>query len=121
MRWPHSSNDHARRAKASISSFALINLSMPTHIGTVWDWFARYRAAGYAKRQRKPPANAGGSDIPLTTQGHAQRTYVSAAVKSPEANRVFASCQLREIDGIPFLPAVGNPVIGKQRRPGCTI
>ena len=107
MRRPHSSNDHARRAPAPISSFAIINLSIPTHIRTQSPNFARYGAANQPSL--------------LTTQGHTQSTYVSAPVEGTQTNRMFTRRQRRKVDGILLQPAVGNSIIRKQRRPRRTV
>ena len=53
----------------------------------------------------------------LTTQGHTQRPYIAAAVEGTQTNGVFTRYQGRKINGVSFVAAVSNPIIGKQRRP----
>ena len=108
MRRPQSSKNDARRAEASRPSFGLINLPITPHIRTLLHRFARYGAASLCPSL-------------LTTQGHTQGPYVSAAVKGAQADRVFTRRQGRKLNGVSFLPAVGNSIIGKQRRPGRAI
>ena len=104
MRRPQPSKNDARTAEASRSLFAFINVPTTPHIRTLLHRFARYRAA------RKWP-------FWLTTQGHTQRPYIAAAVEGTQTNGVFTRYQGRKINGVSFVAAVSNPIIGKQRRP----
>ena len=54
----------------------------------------------------------------LTAQGHAQSPHISAAVKRSQADRMLARAERRQVDRIPLVSAIGNPIFGKQRSPG---
>ncbi len=57
----------------------------------------------------------------LAAQGHAKGPDVPTPIKRAQTHCVFAGRKGWKVDGIAFVSAVGNSVLGKQRRPGRAI